>query len=97
MMDYMIYLGGVLTVLGLPMQYLRGRKAVSESWTYILAVLLASGGYALCHVFGPDWRLEIIQGLIALVGNTGCVLGGTFVASGSAKAGLAVFPVTNSK
>jgi hypothetical protein len=96
-MDYTMYLAGVLAVLGLFVQFLRGQRSVPEFWTYIIAVGLALGGYALCHPFGTDWRLEWIQGIISLPGNFAAVLGGTFAASGSAKAGLAVFPVTNSK
>jgi hypothetical protein len=97
MTDYTLYLSGVLAVLGLFVQFLRGQSKVAEFWTYAIAAVLALSGYALCHAFGHDVRLEIIQAVIAVPGNVAAVLGGTFAASGSAKAGLNVFPVTNSK
>lgn len=97
MNDYTLYLSGVLAVLGMFVQFLRGQRAVPEFWTYIIAVTMAIGGYSLCHAFGSDVRLEVIQALIAIPGNVAAVLGGTFAASTSAKAGIAVFPVTNSK
>lgn len=96
-MDYAQFLPSVLFVLGSPVQYLRAYKGVPDFVTYIIAAVVAGGGYALCHSFTADIRLEIIQGLIWMPGGVGSMLGGTFAASGAAKAGLAVVPMTNSK
>lgn len=89
----------LLLVAGAAFQWVRQFGHVHESWTYIYALLLAGGVYALTHTFtaGAGVRLEIITGILWLSGNFGTVLGGTFIASGVAKAGVAVVPLTNSK
>ena len=88
----------VLAILGALMQYARGHARFPE-WAYHLsAALLALLGYALfAQVMYPDWRETVIRGLVGVSGSILSVWGGTFVASNSAKAGVPVFPVTNSK
>lgn len=96
-MNYEQFLPTVLFVLGIPIQFARAHKTFAEFWVYAIATVVALGGYFLCHTFTADLRLEIIQAIIWIPGGTASMLGGTFTASGAAKAGVSVIPITNSK
>lgn len=98
-MDPMEFQPQVMGILGGLLQYLRGYKAFRE-WVYhVLAVAFASFGFVL---FNPppdlsDWRAFTIKYLVGVSGLLVSVWGGTFAASGAAKAGANFVPVTNSK
>lgn len=88
----------IMAIFGACLQWARGFKKFTEFQYHVIAVVLAFGGYIL---FNPitltDWRTATIQAIIGTAGNATSLWGGTFLASNSAKAGLAVFPVTDSK
>ena len=89
----------VMAILGACLQWARGFKKFTEFQYHLTAVLLALGAFIL---FTPtinlvDWRGAIIQALIGTAGNATSLWGGTFLASNSAKAGLTMFPTTDSK
>lgn len=97
--DLAQYAPPLLLVAGMAFQWIRQFGKVPDRWTYVYAIVLALGVYILTYDFTKQigWQLSVIQGLLWLSGNVGTVLGGTFIASGAAKAGLSVVPVTNSK
>lgn len=88
----------VMMLLGAIFQYARGYKSFSEVKYHGMAIALATGAYLL---FTPidvhDWRLAVAKGLLGVSGLATSFWGGTFLASNSAKAGITVFPLTNSK
>lgn len=96
-MDYTQFAPAVLTVVGMSFQWIRQYVKNSEWIPVLLAVVLAAGVYLVVHPLTSDWRLELLVGIITIAGYAGSVLGGTYVASRSAAAGVAIFPVTNSK
>lgn len=98
-MDYTQYAGPLLIIAGGAFQWARQFRAVREGWTYLFAAALASGVYALTYNYAAHVAPQeiIIKGLLWIAQNTATVLGGTFVASGMAKAGAAIVPLTNSK
>lgn len=96
-MDYAQYAPALLAVLGFALQWIRQYRQMSDWVPGLIAVALALGAYALVHPLTPDWRLEVITGIISVAGYTSSVLGGTFTASATAKSGLAIVPMTNSK
>lgn len=93
------YAPPLLLVAGGAFQWVRQFGKVPDRWTYLYAIGLALGVYVLTYDFTSKlgWQLTVIHGLLWLSGNTGTVLGGTFIASGMAKAGVSLVPVTNSK
>ena len=97
--DLAQYAPPLLLVAGGLFQWVRQYGNVPDRWTYVYAIALALGVYVLTYDFTAKigLQLAVIHGLLWLSGNTGTVLGGTFIASGMAKAGLSVVPVTNSK
>ena len=88
----------VMAIFGAILQYFRAWKSFSEPVYHATAIVLAAAGYVL---FNPlpsgDWRSEAVKAIIGISGLTISIWGGTFVASNSAKAGITVFPMTNSK
>jgi hypothetical protein len=96
-MDYTQFAPAVLGVCGIALQWIRQYQKNSEWIPAIIAVLLASGVYLVVHPITPDWRLEILNGVVTIAGYVSSVLGGTYAASRSAAAGVAFIPVTNSK
>lgn len=97
--DLAQYAPPLLLVAGAGFQWVRQFGNVPERWTYLYAIALALGVYVLTYDFTVQvgWQLAVIHGLLWLSGNFGTVLGGTFIASGAAKAGVAAVPMTNSK
>ena len=93
------YAPPLLLAAGAAFQWVRQFNKVPDRWTYVYAVVLACGVYLLTYDFTVKVGLQLatIHGLLWLSGNVGTVLGGTFIASGAAKAGLSVVPATNSK
>jgi hypothetical protein len=96
-MDYTQFAPAVLGVCGFGIQWLRQYRGVSEWVPGIIAFALAVVVYLVVHPLSPDWRLEVLTGLLSIAGYTSAVLGGTYTASRSAAAGVALIPVTNSK
>lgn len=96
-MDYTQFVPPVLAVFGGSLQWVRQYKSISDVWVALVAVVLGAAAYGLSHVFGSDWRLETLSGIIAVAGYTTNVLGGTFTASRLAAGGLSSIPMTNSK
>lgn len=87
----------IMGILGGSMQYLRGVSKFPEPVYHLMAVLFAAFGYFLFNV--PDlsnWRAFTIKALIGTAGLLLPLWGGTFAASGAAKAGASFIPVTNS-
>ena len=97
--DLAQYAPMLLSVLGGAFQWVRQWRHINEAWTYVYAVALALVVYGLTYDFSVHvgTQLAIIKGILWVGGNFSTVLGGTFIASGAAKAGLAVVPMTNSK
>lgn len=88
----------VMAILGGLLQFLRGYAKFPEWGYHVVAVLLAGFGYVLFNQLDlSDWRAVIIRGLVGVSGLVASLYGGTFLASNSAKAGVAFIPVTNSK
>jgi len=96
-MDYTQFAPGVLGICGILLQWIRQYQKNSEWVPAVIAFLLAVGVYIVVHPFTPDWRLEVLVGIASVAGYTSSVLGGTYIASRSASAGVPFIPVTNSK
>lgn len=95
--DYMDMLPTILYVLGMPLQFLRAYRGVSDWWIGILSVVFASAGYLLCANFVDEpVRLEVIRYLSWIAGGAGAVAGGTFTAAKAAKS-VPGLPQTDSK
>lgn len=87
----------VMAILGALLQYYRGFKSLPEWGYHVAAVGLATIGYVLFTDIGlGNWKTATVRAIIGISGLTVSVWGGTFVASNSAKAGLVVFPKTDS-
>lgn len=103
LVDYSQYMALLLPLGGMALQYMRQHSAVKERWTVLSALGIAVAVYMLCM----DWtalpagagaiQKSLLDGLVWLGAAVPAVLGGTFAASKAASAGVAVFPVTNSK
>lgn len=87
----------VMAILGALLQYLRGFSKFPEWGYHAIAAVLAIFGYMLFNVPEGDWRTVVVKGLVGVSGLLVSVWGGTFAASGAAKAGAGFVPVTNSK
>jgi hypothetical protein len=96
-MDYTQFAPIVLGVCGTFLQWIRQYRKNSEWIPGVIAFLLAVGVYIVVHPFTPDWRLEVLSGIAVVAGYTSSVLGGTYIASRAASAGMSAIPVTNSK
>lgn len=97
--EYAQFAGPLLAIAGMAFQWLRQFSGVKERWTYVYALALALGVYALCFDYTAHAPVQgsIISALLWLSGSIATVLGGTFTASSAAKAGLSAVPMTNSK
>lgn len=97
--EYAPFAAGLLSIAGGAFQWVRAHSSVKEVWTYIYALLLSVGVYALCFDYTVHKPVQgaIIAAIFWIAGNMSSVLGGTFMASSAAKAGLAAVPMTNSK
>lgn len=96
-MNYEQFVGPLLMAFGGCLQWLRQYEVVKDRWVYILAAVLAGTAYILTHVLGSDWRWEVISLILFVSVNIGTILGGTFIASGLAKAGIKQIPLTSSR
>lgn len=97
--DLAQYAPALLATLGGAFQWVRQWRKIDEAWTYIYAVGLALAVYALTYDFSVKMGLQlvIIKGVLWIGGNMFTVLGGTFAASGAAKAGVAFVPLKDSR
>jgi hypothetical protein len=97
--EYVQFAGPLLAIAGAAFQWVRQYNGVPERYTYVYALALAIGVYALCFDYTAHVAVQaaIINALLWLSGSVATVLGGTFTASSAAKAGLAAVPMTNSK
>ena len=97
--EFAQFAGPLLALAGFAFQWVRQHSRISDGWTGIYAAMFACGVYALCFDYAATISVQhaIIQGLLWLSGAIPTVLGGTFTASGLAKAGVDVIPRTNSK
>ena len=96
-MDYEQFAPALLGVLGFALQWVRQYRSMGEWVPGVIAVMLAAGAWLLVHPLTDDVRMEVIIGIITVAGYTSSVLGGTFAASATAKSGVSIVPMTNSK
>lgn len=91
------YLNQLLIGVGVLLQYVRAYSAVPE-WAYhIVCAVLVGAAWWITQDLAPDARTNVVKFLIWLPVGLSTAWGGTFAASGLAKAGVSAVPKTDSK
>lgn len=97
-MNYEQFMPALLAVFGAGLQWIRQHRAISDTTVGVFALIAAASVYALVHVMGPDWRMEVIQGILFIGANLATVVGGTALADSGANGKLAgLIPKANSR
>lgn len=96
MNDLSAYAPALLGVLGGALQWARQFNRFPDWATGSIAALLATGAYFTVHQLGPDWRYDVVVGVIGIAGYTTTVVGGTALAATASRV-TDIVPRTNSK